>query len=232
MFGSVAIAAGLALSGCAATATSSSPGGRAASYDRSASAVKTNASPGLAASRIAEYLSRRSFDPRASRPGVWRLSIDGVVVLVMAEDERVRILAPIFALKQLGPDASLMHAIMIRLLQSNFERAADARYALFDGIVFATVTHPAPTLHDRDLDLFLGQVVNLHKNTFRIGLGAYSADPPDPGSVEIDPRLDDSLLSPESFERDRMHAPSAKPEPRAPDDEDDEEVPTSQRVYL
>jgi hypothetical protein len=219
MFGSVAIAAGLALSGCAATATSSSPGGRAASYDRSASAVKTNASPGLAASRIAEYLSRRSFDPRASRPGVWRLSIDGVVVLVMAEDERVRILAPIFALKQLGPDASLMHAIMIRLLQSNFERAADARY-------------PAPTLHDRDLDLFLGQVVNLHKNTFRIGLGAYSADPPDPGSVEIDPRLDDSLLSPESFERDRMHAPSAKPEPRAPDDEDDEEVPTSQRVYL
>ena len=157
---------------------------------------------------IDRYLRSKAHDLQSTRPGVWRLSVDGVLVLLVAESSRVRILAPIFAMGQLDMTPRVKHAVMVRLLQSNFERSIDARYALFDGIVFATVTHPRATLQQADLGRFLTQVVNLHKNTFRTGSRGYSSATPDPKSPEVDPRQDDSLMVPDTFER------KAQPRPR------------------
>lgn len=169
----------------------------------------------MTVARIERFLRDGDYEMRATRPGVWRLSMEGVLVLLVAEEGRIRILAPIFALNQLDTEPAVKHALILRLLQSNFERAVDARYALFDGIVFATVTHPRPSLKTTDLHSFLEQVVNLHKNTFRTGGRAYSSSTPEEGSIEIDPRLDDTLLVPEAFERG-LAIPHAKPQPNLP----------------
>ncbi len=191
------VAAVLAL-GCATTETAV-PSERDAVYVKTGHQV--NPEIGLSVDTIEEFLAASDYENRATRPGVWRISVDGVLVLLVAEEGRVRILAPIFALNQLDTAPAVQHALMVRLLQSNFERSVDARYSLFDGIVFATVTHPRPSLKTGDLDSFLKQVVNLHKNTFRTGGRAYSSSTPEADSVEIDPRLDETLLLPEAFER-------------------------------
>ena len=193
------------LGACATTATQSSD--LRVPYGEASGVVKAAAAPGLSMANIERYLHAKSGNLKAARPGVWRLSVDGVLVLMVCEDSRIRILAPIFALNQLEGEPALAHALMLRLLQSNFERSIDARYAVFDGIVFATSTHPRATLHEEDLDRFLTQVVNLHKNTFRNGTTGYSSATPEPGSVEIDPRLDESLRSPETFEDRGQAAP-------------------------
>jgi hypothetical protein len=155
----------------------------------------------MSVARIERYLENRAQNLSKPRPGVWHLSVDGVLVLMIAEESRLRILAPIFALHQLDSEPAVQAALMVRLLQANFDRSADARYAIFDGIVFAAITHPRATLREEDLDLFLCQVVNLHKNTFRTGMRGYSSATPEPDSVEVDPRLDDSLREPEAFEK-------------------------------
>jgi hypothetical protein len=170
-------------------------------YGEAPALVNHSVAPGMSLARIERYLQNRSARISAPRPGVWHLSLDGVLVLMIAEDSRVRILAPIFALHQLDGDPAVQSALMVRLLQANFDRSADARYAIFDGIVFAAITHPRATLREEDLDLFLRQVVNLHKNTFRTGMRGYSSLAPEADSIEIDPRHDDSLLEPEVFEK-------------------------------
>lgn len=181
-------------------------------YGEPSAVVKAAASPGLSLAHIEAYLQAKVSNLKPARPGVWRLSIDGIMVLLVAEESRVRILAPIFALSQLQGDPALTRALLVRLLQSNFDRAADARYAVFDGIVFATSTHPRETLTEADLDRFLTQVVNLHKNTFRNGNTGYSSSTPEPGSTEIDPRQDESLRNPEAFES--KDTPEKKPAPQ------------------
>lgn len=142
---------------------------------------------------IHRVLAERSDRVRTPRPGVWHLSVDGVPVLIFVEDSRVRIMAPIFSLEKLGSAPEVERALLYRLLRANFDRSVDARYALLGHTVFASVTHPRGTLGTAELDRYLEQVVNLHKNTFRTGERGYSSLPPTPDSVEIDPREDATL---------------------------------------
>lgn len=211
------------LSGCAAVEPTQMPVNSAVSYGHTASAVKTKSTGPF--TDIERFLESGEYEARRSKPGVWRLSIDGVLVFLVSENARVRIIAPIFALHQLESEPTLQHALMIRLLQSNFERAVDARYAIFDGIVFATVTHPRSTLQEIDLGDFLDQVVNLHKNTFRTGRGAYGSGSPEPDSIEIDPRLDETLGSPEAFEKGIAI-------PKAPPRKSKKPTPRDSRLFL
>jgi hypothetical protein len=177
-------------------------------YARPASEVKP-VPVGLSMARIERYLTGKGSNLQAPRPGVWHLSIEGVIVLTIVERERIRILAPIFSLEQLDGEVGVQHALMRRLLQANFEQSADARYAIFDGIVFAAVTQARNALLESDLDRFFDQVINLHKNTFRTGRTGYSSEAPDPDSIEIDPRKDESLEVPEGY--DRALPPGPKP---------------------
>jgi hypothetical protein len=134
------------------------------------------------------------------RPGVWHVLVDGVVVMTVAEGARLSVVAPIFSMQQLDADPSAQHAVMRRLLQANFDPSADVRYALFDGIIFATVTSARDLVREGDLDRFLTQVVNLHKNTFRNGKRGYSPEEPEPDAEEVDPRQDDTLERPRTPE--------------------------------
>jgi hypothetical protein len=171
----------------------------APSYGSPPPTVKPGAQP-LTFAAITKLLETRGRNLRMPRPGVWHVLVDGVVVMTVAEGARLSVVAPIFSMQQLDADPSAQHAVMRRLLQANFDPSADVRYALFDGIIFATVTSARDLVREGDLDRFLTQVVNLHKNTFRNGKRGYSPEEPEPDAEEVDPRQDDTLERPRTPE--------------------------------
>jgi len=94
-------------------------------------------------------------------PGFWRGERDGVPVFVFSDDEhdRMRLMAPIGVVEEL--DADLLHV----LLQANYDRALDARYAMRGRELWAVVVHPLATLATDDLPSQFEQLVALVKNT-------------------------------------------------------------------
>jgi hypothetical protein len=93
--------------------------------------------------------------------GFWRGNRDEVPVFVFSDDEhdRMRLMAPIGVVEEL--DAELLHV----LLQANYDRALDARYAMRNKELWAVVVHPLATLATDDLPSLFDQVVSLVKNT-------------------------------------------------------------------
>jgi hypothetical protein len=93
--------------------------------------------------------------------GFWRGTRDEVQLFVLSDDDhdRIRIMAPIGEVKDLEPD--LLHV----LLQANYDRALDARYAMRGKEVWSVSVHPLATLAPDDFGDFLDQVVRLVKNT-------------------------------------------------------------------
>lgn len=94
-------------------------------------------------------------------PGFWRGDRDGVPVFVFSDDEhdRMRLMAPIGVVEEL--DADLLHVLM----QANYDRALDARYAMRGRELWAVVVHPLATLATDDLPSMFDQLVTLVKNT-------------------------------------------------------------------
>lgn len=94
-------------------------------------------------------------------PGFWRGERDEVPVFVFSDDEhdRMRLMAPIGVVEDL--DADLLHV----LLQANYDRALDARYAMRGRELWAVVVHPLATLATDDLPAMFDQLVALVKNT-------------------------------------------------------------------
>ncbi len=95
------------------------------------------------------------------QPGFWRGVRGEVPVFVFSDDEhdRMRIMAPIGVVEEL--DADLLHV----LLQANYDRALDARYAMRGNELWSVVVHPLATLATDDLPSLFDQVVLLVKNT-------------------------------------------------------------------
>src|SRR5262245_37823251 len=95
------------------------------------------------------------------QPGFWRGSRNETPVFVFSDDEhdRMRIMAPIGVVEDL--DAELLHV----LLQANYDRALDARYAMRGNELWSVVVHPLATLATDDLPSLFDQVVLLVKNT-------------------------------------------------------------------
>ena len=95
------------------------------------------------------------------QPGFWRGVREEVPVFVFSDDEhdRMRIMAPIGVVEEL--DADLLHV----LLQANYDRALDARYAMRGNELWSVVVHPLATLATDDLPSLFDQVVMLVKNT-------------------------------------------------------------------
>ena len=94
-------------------------------------------------------------------PGFWRGVREEVPVYVFSDDQndRMRLMAPIGELRELDPQ------ILQVLLQANYDRALDAKYALRGLEVWAVSVHPLATLAPDDFASFLEQVVKLVKNT-------------------------------------------------------------------
>lgn len=93
--------------------------------------------------------------------GFWRGNRSEVPVFVFCDDEhdRMRLMAPIGVVEELDPE--LLHV----LLQANYDRALDARYAMRDRELWAVVVHPLATLATDDVPSMFDQVVALVKNT-------------------------------------------------------------------
>ena len=93
--------------------------------------------------------------------GFWRGNREEVPLFVFSDDEhdRMRLMAPIGVVEDL--DADLLHV----LLQANYDRALDARYAMRNKELWAVVVHPLATLATDDLPSMFDQIVKLVKNT-------------------------------------------------------------------
>lgn len=95
------------------------------------------------------------------QPGFWRGMRGEVPVFVFSDDDhdRMRIMSPIGVVEELDPD--LLHV----LLQANYDRALDARYAMRGNELWSVVVHPLATLATDDLPSLFDQVVLLVQNT-------------------------------------------------------------------
>ena len=93
--------------------------------------------------------------------GFWRGVREDVQIFVLSDDshDRMRIMAPIDELKELETKVLQM------LLEANYDRALDAKYALSGREVWSVSVHPLATLAPDDFASFLDQVVRLVKNT-------------------------------------------------------------------
>ena len=93
--------------------------------------------------------------------GFWRGMREDVQLFVLSDDshDRMRIMAPIGELKDLETK------VLQQLLEANYDRALDAKYALRDKEVWSVSVHPLATLAPDDFASFLDQVVRLVKNS-------------------------------------------------------------------
>ena len=93
----------------------------------------------------------------STKPGQWQFSINEIpiIVLVNAEADRMRIIAPIMSVEKLTPEQ------VQKMMLANFHTALDARYAIANGQVVSTFIHPLSSLQERDLLSALNQVSSL-----------------------------------------------------------------------
>ena len=91
------------------------------------------------------------------RPGFWQFNIEGRALTVITDEsaDRMRIISGITKVENLDP------AILMRLLQANFDSALDARYAIANGVLWSAFIHPLSSLQDKQFLEAVGQVVNL-----------------------------------------------------------------------
>jgi hypothetical protein len=93
--------------------------------------------------------------------GFWRGVREDVQLFVLSDDshDRMRIMAPIGELKDIETK------VLQLLLEANYDRALDAKYAMRGNEVWSVSVHPLATLAPDDFASFLDQVVRLVKNT-------------------------------------------------------------------
>lgn len=81
-----------------------------------------------------------------------------MLILTSAQHDRMRIIAPIKKAAEITPEQR------DNMLRANFHTALDGRYAVSNGIVFATFLHPLSSLQERDFRSALSQVNQLVQN--------------------------------------------------------------------
>ena len=90
--------------------------------------------------------------------GQWTFQYDGVAMTLLADEQhdRMRIVARVVEARELKPGDLLV------LLEANFDRALDARYAVWRGSVWSTYIHPLGSLSKKKLISAVRQVASLH----------------------------------------------------------------------
>lgn len=134
--------------------------------------AESDADPGLAAPMTNARLEQliRRLDPKATgRPGFWQLTVEERAVLVITDEtaDRMRIMTPVARAGELPAD------VLRRLLQSNFDTALDARYAIAQDMLWSAFIRPLGSLQDAEFLAGVGQVVNLalsYGTTYSSGL--------------------------------------------------------------
>ena len=98
----------------------------------------------------------KSFDADADiRDNLIAFKIEEREVLIVHDEnnDRMRALSPIARI------GILDDAIMMRMLQANYDSVLDARYAVADGLVWSVFIHPLGSLQEEDLLSAIAQVV-------------------------------------------------------------------------
>lgn len=92
--------------------------------------------------------------------GYWTFTFDGRSVVVVTDEaaDRMRIMTPVVEDKELSEER------LRKLLQANFDRALDARYAVARGTVWSAFIHPLFPLTDDEFVAGVRQVVTLAQN--------------------------------------------------------------------
>ena len=92
--------------------------------------------------------------------GYWKFVVGKRDLLVVTDQyhNRMRIMTPIIAQDQLDKDE------LTRLLEANYDRALDAKYALSEGALWSVFTHPLKELTDEQFIGCVGQVATLADN--------------------------------------------------------------------
>ena len=103
----------------------------------------------------------RLLEDKEGSDGFWHGQRDGVTLYVVADEEhdRMRIMAPIGEMRKADP------GFLSILLQANFDRALDAKYAMRKKELWSVFMHPMSTLVPDDLGTFMDQVAKLVQNT-------------------------------------------------------------------
>ena len=116
----------------------------------------------------------RIFDPEAERnlnSFSFKMPVQdmelNIQVITDPAAGRMRIVIPIVMETSLGPER------VKRIMQANFDSALDARYALAQGVLWATFIHPLSLLSDEEFLSGLSQTLNLvatYGSTYSSGL--------------------------------------------------------------
>jgi hypothetical protein len=106
-------------------------------------------------------LLRERLPTLRGRPGLWQATIDDVSFYVVTDEthDRMRIIAPI---TKVEPNDT---RTLWTLLAANYDSALDAKYAIHDGVIWATFLHRLSWLSAGELDNAIDQVVNLARTT-------------------------------------------------------------------
>ena len=91
--------------------------------------------------------------------GAWKLVYKDIpmVVVTSAKHDRMRIVSPI------REGGTIEATQLSTLLEANFDRALDGRYALYRGNLWSVYLHPLSPLTEKELASALDQVANLVK---------------------------------------------------------------------
>ena len=110
--------------------------------------------------RLGELLKKRVKEIEG-RPGMWRGKIGKREVIVLTDERanRMRIMSPIKKMDKKDLE------LCLRLLEANFDRALDAKYAVNGEILWSVFVHPLKSLTEENLNNALLQVVTLAENT-------------------------------------------------------------------
>jgi len=89
--------------------------------------------------------------------GAWRFAFQGHQVYILTDEtaDRTRIMVPIIELKDLD------QAALLRLMQTNFDSALDARYAIAQEVLWSAFLHPLAALADEEFSAGFVQTVTL-----------------------------------------------------------------------
>jgi len=99
---------------------------------------------------------------RQGRIGSWSMKLRGRTLYVIADGNanRMRIMTPVAEI-----DSAEDHELAFTLLEANFNRALDARYAINKDVIWSCFLHPLSSLTEADLGNGLMQVFTLAETT-------------------------------------------------------------------
>lgn len=123
-----------------------------------------------------ERIFAEQVDAIEGPPGMLRTIVDGFDVYLISEPgiDRMRMIS------RIAPSDRLPPRFLTALLEANFHRTLDARYAVSEGVVFGLYQHPISTLRREEIVSAFRQVVALARN-FGTSFSSEGLEPgPDP----------------------------------------------------